>query len=110
MLQIAQKEHKAVVASQKEEQAKASKLREVRTRRAVAPVTRSLESVTKLGALQEHGALKRRYEKVRSSGGNSDTLLEEELRVTKARLKCSVEPTMWKEVIIASPNCYHMFR
>jgi hypothetical protein len=66
-----------------------------------------VESVAALGALQEHGALKRRYEKVRSSGGNSDTLLKEELGVTKARLKSSVEPTMWKEVIIASPQCYH---
>ncbi len=38
-----------------------------------------------------------------------DELLEEELRALKSRLKCSVQPTEWKDRIIARKGCYHMF-
>eukprot|EP01051_Picozoa_sp_SAG22_P002850 SAG22_NODE_131_length_18561_cov_10.941387_6_plen_159_part_00 len=57
-------------------------------------------SLNKLRPLQEHDGLKRRYEKIRSvhSANGSDELLEEELRLTKLRLKCSVETGAWKEV------------
>lgn len=49
---------------------------------------------------QDYDSLKRRYDRIRSahtSNGN-DEFLEEELRVTKMRLKCSVENGAWKEV------------